>query len=186
MQSLFMRKLILSLIVVMLIVSIGGYYLYRNHFTDMIAQAVVAESLPAYMPKRMQKRIQAIGEPINKGAEAILQEMQASDIPMEEMLSVIDNTTEEQAYNLLDELNSREPKSVNEVFSIAKKHISADFDIEIFRQPFNEHLNMKQIQKGLRHANQNRKMQALDFTTAKIILRKILLEKEQEIKESTR
>ena len=172
--------MILPALVVLALVSFGGYYLYKTYITDMVVQAVTADSLPDYIPKRIQSRIEVIGTPINKGAEAMLQQMHTSRVPMEDMLAVIDATTEEQIYALVDELSTVRPKTTDEVFTIAKKHISTDFDPEVFRKTFNDHITIQQIRKALFYASQNRKTHDLDFSTAKAIAKKILLEKEEE------
>jgi len=180
-----MKKIFLLAIVVISVL-VGGYYLYRTTLPDLVAKAVVSESLPDYIPKRIQIKIQAISVPLNKGTEAVIEEMHSSNIPMKEILSVVDKTTEEEAYRMLDEINSTRPETTNEVFDVGKKYISADFDVEIFRKHFNDHLSMKQVKTAINFANQNRKTHDLDFTTAKAIMKKILLEKEKEYNQKKR
>lgn len=168
------------------LLAVTAFYFYTHYFADFVAEAVVADQLPSYIPKRMQAKIQALSKPINEGAEAMLVEMDSSDIPMEKVLSVIDRTNEKKAYSILDEINSMQPQTTDEVFDIAKRHVSTDFDIEIFRQPFNDHVDMKQVRKAIDFANQNRKTHDLEFNTAKAILRKILTQKEKEYKAQSR
>ncbi|MEO5603964.1 MAG: hypothetical protein ABIR06_23815 [Cyclobacteriaceae bacterium] len=175
-----MKKVIVSFIIVVSLLSVGSYYFYQIYFTDFIAQAFVSNSLPGVVPKRIQTRMKAISVPLNKGTEALIQKMHASDISIDHILSVVDNTTEEQAYELLDELNSTKLKNTNDVFDVTKKHIDADFNLEIFRKPFQEHFKMTQVRKVLYLANQNRKTHDVDFVAAKEIIKKILLEKEKE------
>ena len=175
-----MKKMILPALLALAVVSFGGYYLYKTFITDMIAKTVTADSLPDYIPKRIQSRIEGIGAPINKGAEAMLRQMHTSGIPMEDILAVIDATTEEQIYALVDELNTVRPKTTDEVFTIAKKHLRTNFDPEVFRKPFNDHVTIEQIRKALFYASRNRKTYDLDFATGKAIAKKILLEKEEE------
>lgn len=175
-----MKKVIVSFIFVVSLLGVGSYYFYQMYFTDFIAQAFVSDSLPGFVPKRIQTRMQAISVPLNKGAEALIQKMHASDISIDHILSVVDKTTEEQAYKLLDELNSTNLKNADDVFNVAKKHIDADFNLEIFRKPFQEHFRITQVRRVLYLANQNRKTHDVDFVTAKAIIKKILLEKEKE------
>jgi hypothetical protein len=179
-QRSFMKKMILVALALLALLCVGGYYAYKTMITDMIADAVTAGSLPDYIPKRIQSRIQGISAPINKGTEAMLKQMHTSDIPVEEILAVIDATTEEQIYALVEDLDRVRPRTTDEVFTIAKKHISSDFDVEVFRKHFNDHITMQQIRKALFYANQNRKTHDLDFAMAKTIVKKILLEKEEE------
>jgi hypothetical protein len=67
---------------------------------------------------------------------------------------------------------------------VAKKHFSSDFDMEVFREPFNRYFEMKQIKKAISYANFNRKTNDVDIVTAKAILKQIILEKEKEVSES--
>ena len=173
--------MILPALVVIALMSVGGYYLYRTVMTDVIAEVVIADSLPDYIPKRIQSRIQGITAPVNKGAEAVLHQMHTSDIPMEQLLAVIDETSEAQVYSLIDELNNTRPESTDEVFTIAKKHIAADFDPEIFRKSFTDQVSMKQVRKALFYADQNRRTHDLDFDIAKAIVKKYSLRKKRSI-----
>ena len=175
-----MKKVVLILLI-LASVGAGVYVLYRNVVPKMIAQAVVSDSLPGYIPKRLKTRVEAIKTPINKGADAMIQTMHKSNIPVETILETVDNVTEEQAYAFLDEVNEIQPSSTNEVFDLAKKHFPAEFDPEPFRQPFNQHFSMKQIRNGLAYANMNRRSNDVDISTAKAILKKIIIEKEKEV-----
>ncbi|MEX2231571.1 MAG: hypothetical protein WD824_05390, partial [Cyclobacteriaceae bacterium] len=163
------------------ILAVGGYFLYRSLMPKIIAEAVVAESLPNYIPKRLKNKVDAIRTPLNKGTEAMLQEMHASEIPLDDVLEAVDDITEEQAYSFLDEMNKRKPASTNEVFDVAKKHFSADFDMEVFREPFNKHFEIDQIKNAIAYANMNRKSNDVDISTAKAIFKKIIVEKEKEV-----
>ena len=178
-----MKKIFASLLI-LAVLGAGGYLLYRSVVPQIIARAVVADSLPGYIPKRLQTKVDAIRMPLNKGAEAMLRKMHSSDIPVDQVLEVVDNISEKEAYAFLDDLNASRPASTNEVFDLAKKHFSADFDLEVFREPFNKHFEMKQINNGIAYANLNRRSNDVDIATAKAILKKIILEKEKEIMRS--
>ena len=177
-----MNKVVLTLLIVS-ILCVGAYVLYRAIMPKIIAEAVVSDSVPDYIPKRLQTRVEAIKTPINKGAEAMIQTMHESNIPLEKVLETVDNITEEQAYAFLDEVNKSQPATTNEVFDLAKKHFSTEFDPEVFREPFNQHFKIKQIRNGLAYANVNRRSNDVDITTAKAILKKIIVEKEKEVSE---
>ncbi len=176
-----MKKILISSAIMLVLLGTGGYLLYHTYMTDIIARAVVSDSLPPYVPKRLQSRIEAIRKPLNKGTEAMLHKMHDSEIPLDRVLEAVDKTTEEEAYAFLDELNRTEPKNTNQVFDIAKRHFPADFDIEVFREPFNKHFQMKQIRNAIAYANMNRKEKTIDVSTAKEILKKIIIDKDREI-----
>lgn len=176
-----MKRPLLTLLLIVALVGVGCYALYRVLMPELIAEAVVSETMPDYIPKRLQTRMEAIRTPINRGTEAMVEKMLDSDIPLEAVLDAVDDITEKQAYAFLDEINEKEPSTTNEVFDLAKKHFTTSFDLEVFREPFNKHFKMKQIRSALAYANMNRKYNDVDIVTAKAILKKIITEKEKEV-----
>lgn len=175
-----MNKVLVTAIV-LIVLAFGGYSLYQILMPKMVAEAVVSESLPGYIPKRLKTRVESMRAPINNGAEAMMKKMHESNVSVDQVLEAVDDISEAQAYAFLDELNKREPKNTNEVFDVAKKHFSPTFDLEIFRQPFNQYFEMKQVKKAIAYANFNRKSNDVDISTAKAILKKIIIEKEKEV-----
>lgn len=160
---------------------VAGYLVYRSEVPDMVAKAVVSDSLPPYIPKRIQSRIQQISVPLNEGTEAVILEMRTQGIPTKKLMVTIDQTSEDDVNRFLDELNQQEPDNIHQVFDIAKKHIDTDFDPEVLREAFTDHVNMKQVQKVMKYAHDNRQTHDLNFETTKAILKKIILEKEKEL-----
>ena len=176
-----MKKIIIAAAIVIAVLGTGGYLLYRSYMTDIIARAVVSDSLPPYIPKRLQTRIEIIRKPLNKGTEAMLQKMHASRIPLDRVLEAVDKTTEDDANAFLDELNNTQLLNSDQVFDIAKKHFPADFDVEVFRGPFKEHFQMNQIRGAIALANKNRKEKNIDIKWAREILKKIIADKDREM-----
>lgn len=181
-----MKRFLLICALILLCVSIGGYYLYRTMMPEIIAEAMVSDSMPEYIPKRLQPRVEAIRRPINKGTQAMIERMHDSEIPLEEVLRAVDDITEDQAYAFLDEIDETGPTSTDEIFDVAKKHFRTDFDTEIFREPFKKHFDMNQIRNGIEYANLNRRSNDIDIATAKAILKKIIIEKEKEVSGKTK
>ena len=175
-----MKKIITALLI-LTVLGVSGYLVYRSLVPQIIARAVVSDSLPGYIPKRLQTKVEAIRTPLNEGTEAMLQKMHASEIPVDQVLEAVDDISEEEAYAFLDELNTTKPSNSNEVFDVAKKHFSTDFDLELFREPFNKHFDMDQINNAIAYANLNRKSNDVDIVTAKAILKKIIVQKEEDL-----
>jgi hypothetical protein len=175
-----MKKLTLTLVIVALIAT-GCYLAYRIYFPEFIAQSIVSEESPAYVPRKMKTTIQKIKKPVNEGAHAVITTMHKSGITIDQILKAIDNAREEQAYAMLDELNNTEIKDPNQVFDMAKKHFPVDFNVEVFRKPFNEKVSLRLIKKGIRYANIYRDEEKMDAQTAKAIVKKILLQKEKDL-----
>jgi len=177
-----MKRIFVSMAILTLL-AVGGYALYQAVMPGLIAEATTSESLSNYIPKRLKARMEAIKNPLNRGTEAMIEQMHASEIPLEKVLETVDNITEDQAYAFLDEVTSAQPGTTDEVFDIAKKHFNTGFDPEVFREPFNKHFEIRQIRNAVTYANQNRKFNDVELITAKAILKNILIEKDQEMGE---
>lgn len=174
-----MKKILIPVFAAGLI-AISGYFLFRACLPHLLARAVVSKSLASYLPGQFRKKVKTIHAPINNGAEAMLKKMDESGISLDQVLAALDNTTEEDAYAFLDEVNKTQPRNTNEVFDIAKKYFHGDFDIEPFRAPFNQHFGIVQIRKAIALANVNRREKKVDLKTARKIVKEILRQKEKE------
>lgn len=177
-----MKRFLFIIIILGLLIWAGSYLFYRYYFPSLVAEALVAEQSPSYIPRRLMNKVDELRKPVNKGADEIILEMKKNDIPLEDVVEVIENTSEDEAYEFLMDLNESNPKTPDEVFDIAKKHIDADFDIEVFRKPFVENVNMKAIRRAMSYANTNQRTKDLDIVTGRAIARQILMEKYEQVK----
>ena len=176
-----MKRFLIAALLVIGLLAAGGYILYRKVMPHLVAKAVTSHSLPGYIPKRLKNRVEAIRKPINKGTEAIIEKMHDADITLEDVLLAVDNISEEEAYAFLDEFNETDHTSPDDVFDVAKKHFKTSFDLEVFREPFRKHFKLKQIRSVIDYASLNRRSNDVDFATAKVILKMIIIEKEKEV-----
>jgi hypothetical protein len=172
-----MKRFFIVIIVLGLLLWIGGYIFYRFYFPEIVAKAIVSAETPAYIPRRLMNKVDELRKPVNKGTDEIILAMKTNNIALEDVVDVIESTSEDDAVDFLNDLNQSNPKSPDEVFDIAKKHIKADFDIEILRKPFVENVNMKSIRKAMSYANTNQRTKDLDIETGRAIAKQILIEK---------
>jgi hypothetical protein len=175
-----MKKFITISVAFFLVLGISAFVFYKIYFPHLVADAMTGNKIPAYVPKRIQKKIEDLREPINKGTTEFVKEIHKADIPINKVINVIDEATEEDVHALLDELNQTKPQTTNQVFDIIKKHMTTDFDVEVFRKPFNEHFTMKMIRQAITFGNKNRERKNIDFETTKAIVKDIVQEKENE------
>jgi hypothetical protein len=182
-----MKRFLVVLIVTCLVLCAIGYGLYRFYLPGIIAKAIIAEDTPSYIPKRLMNKVDEFRAPVQKGADEMVIQLKRNNIPLDKALELVENTNEEVANNFLEELNASNPKSTNEVFNIAKKHLSADFDLEVFRDAFVQNVNMKTIHKAMNYANTNQRTKDLDIETGREIVKQILIEKfkEADLKEKS-
>jgi hypothetical protein len=176
-----MKRFFLVIIVLGILAWIGGYIFYRFYFPEIVARAIVADETPSYIPRRLMNKVDELRMPVNKGADEIIVEMKRNNIALDDVVAVIDNTSEDEAYNFLKELNQAKPNTPDEVFDIAKKYITADFDVEVLRKPFVENVNMKSIRKAMSFANTNQRTKDLDIETGRAIAKQILIEKYSQV-----
>jgi hypothetical protein len=177
-----MKRFLLVIIILGLLAWGGIYIFYRVYLPDLVAKAIVSEETPQYIPRRIMNRVDELRAPVNKGADEMILEMKKNDIELTDVVEVIESTSEDEAYEFLQDLNASKPTTPDEVFDIAKQHIEADFDLEVFRKPFVENVSMASIQKAMRYANTNQKTKDLDIVTGRAIARQILIEKYKQVK----
>lgn len=175
-----MSRFFIGFFITILILCIIAFVFYRNYLPEIMADVMVKEELPVYIPKFMEKRIEKYRAPVNKSAEDVIIEIHKSKVTLDQILKAIDDSEEAQVYSAIDELTEMKPKNTDEAFDIAKKHFQVDFDIEVLREPFKKNVNIKMIQKGINQANDYRNEQIVDPELLKRMLKKILLQKEKE------
>jgi hypothetical protein len=174
-----MKKLIIFLLTTGILAA-GGYFAYLHFLPTFVAHSITSDSDHSWIPFDGHAKINKIKKPVNEVATEVVKRIHDSNISIEDVLKAIDNASEEQAYAMLDELNSKEIDTTDEVFTLAKKHFPVDFNVEVFREAFNQKITMTHIRKGIRLANQYKGQEEIDAETAKSILKKILLQKEDE------
>jgi hypothetical protein len=174
-----MKKLFISLLIVATLLGIAGFVVYKFYMADLIADAVVSnEDVPAFVPEKIKTKINKYKTPINYGAEEVIKKMHDSKITIEQILKAIDEVPEEQAYSMLEELKTTKIRSSDQVFDMAKKHFPVDFDVEVFRKPFNEKADIGTLRKGISYIKEHQ--ESMDIEMAKAVAKKILLQKEKE------
>lgn len=176
-----MKRFLLFIIILGLVGWVSIYIFYRFYFPDIMARAIVSNETPEYIPRRLMNKVDELRAPVNKGADEIVAEMKKNNIALEDVVEVIENTSEDEAFEFLNELNQTRPETPNEVFDIAKKHIEADFDVEILRKPFIENINMAAIKRAMSYANTNQRTKDLDLATGRAIAKQILIEKYHQV-----
>jgi len=168
---------------IILIALAGGVYLaFKVYMPDVIADAIISDELPTYLPERIQKKVKRVKKPVNEGANAILQTMHKSNVSLEQVLEAIDNVTEEEANALLDSINMYPPQNEDQLFNMAKRQFPVDFDVEVFRKPYKDKVSMRLIKKCVANANRYKQSDEVDFESARSIVKSILIQKEKEFK----
>jgi hypothetical protein len=175
-----MKKLALLFLILVMIIGAGVFVFYKFYLPDLVANVIVNGETPGFVPVSVQKKIEKFKAPVNKASEDLIIHIHKSNITLDQIFKAIDETEEEQVHAALDELNIVEVTNTNQAFDVMKKHFTADFDIEDLREPFNKNVNMKLIRKAINRANNYRDEEVMDPEMAKEVIKKILLQKENE------
>jgi len=176
-----MKKTLGWILAVLLVLAIGGTLLYKFYLPQLIAKAVVTEGEPpAYVPKVVERQISRYKVPLSNAATDIVKSMHASDVTMGQVFEAIDKTEPQHIQMAFDELQTANVKTPDDAFNIFKKHVNADFDVEVLREPFTKNVNMKMIRVATKKAHQYNE-DAVDADLAKAIIKNILLQKEKEL-----
>lgn len=176
-----MKRILFFLLIIGLVLWTGGYLFYRLYLPDLVANAMISDEKPPYIPKRIMNRIDELKAPVNKGVDEMVAEMKRNDVPVEKVLDLVDKADEDTALALLDDLKQQKPKTPDQVFDIAKNHLKADFDVEIFREAFVKNVSMKSIRKAISYASTNQRTKDLDLETGRAIARQIIIQKYKEV-----
>jgi hypothetical protein len=176
-------KFIRSTLIIVFIVGGGVYVFYHYFFADVVANALVKEETPSYVPEKIKKGIAKIKAPLNKGAEDVILQIHKSGIPLDRVLNAVDQIQQPQIDAALDELQQAKITNTNQAFDIFKKYLPMDFDAESLRAPFNKNVDMDMIKKARGYAESYRTNEAIDTEMMKTIVKKILIQKEKEFVE---
>lgn len=176
-----MKKFFLYLIVGGVILYAAGYVFYREFLPGIMANAIIDEEKPSYLPKRIQTRLDAMSVPINQGTENVIRELKKANVPMEDVYHAIDDVTEEEMDLMLEDLSEKKKITPNEAFDVLKKHIQTPFDLEQFRNTFTSNVKAGTVRQFISYARLNKQMQEVDFQTTKAVLKEILRKKEKEL-----
>ncbi|MEO7990611.1 MAG: hypothetical protein ABI663_13780 [Chryseolinea sp.] len=163
------------------IVTIGLAYVgYRKILLPYyVARIILNDETSKLLPKRYEKRIVKSRKRISSSIDSVLVISYRENISLEQLLRAIDEVKEEQVYKFLDELNTTNITSSDQVFDIGKKHFKADFDVELFRAVFQDKAPVDLIKKGLALANKHREDDDLSPEIIRSVAKQLLIEKDK-------
>ena len=173
-------------VIIILVVIIAGAIVLHFNFkyvaSNVIANAILKDEPPAYLPERVVAKIRKVRAPINDAAEELFVTMRENNVDLDQVLSAIDNVKEEQALAFLDEVIAMNSRDANSIFDLAKQRFPVDFDVEVFREPFLGKATPELLKKVVNYADHYRDNDLIDFESAKRIAKRILTEKEKEFR----
>jgi hypothetical protein len=179
------KKRLIILSIFLLVGILIGYKVYWHYTPALIANALLQEDEPSFLPNKVVEKLKKIKAPANQISEEVIKSIHTSNITIEQTLEALDGVTEEKANALLADINNlSEINSSDQIFDLAKKHFPVEFDIESLREPFRAKADVALLRRVIRKANQYHNNDMIDFETAKSIVKHILIEKEEEFKQN--
>jgi hypothetical protein len=180
-----MKTFLLWLVALVILMGIGAAVFYKYYLPEMVAEVLTEEETPSYVPPFVRSKVVKYKEPINRGARDVIDQIHQSGVTIDQVINTIDNTSEADINALISELNEVELQSTDQAFNIASKHLAGDFDVEVLRKPFKENVDLKNLQKGIRYANDHRNDEEMDIDMAKEVIKKVLIQKEKEYQQNS-
>jgi hypothetical protein len=178
-----MKKFLIWVIGLVVVFTAGGIIFYRFFLPDIVASAIAGENTPGYVPQFVEARMRKYKAPLNKSAADVIREAHGSNVTLEQLLAAVDRTKPKEVYAALAELQEAKVKNTNQVFDIAKRHVDADFDVEVLRKPFNENVDMEMVKRALGYTEGHQEDE-VDPEMAKAVIKKLLIQKEKEYRQS--
>lgn len=178
-----MKKLLI-VVFVFLIVASSGYYLVKTYwFPKYVAHMIVMdEDVPDYLPQKVQKGIVKAKKKVNPLVGAILSESYKGGLTLEELLDFVENTDEELVFTLADSVSGLHSFDANQVFDLANDILKPQFNTEVLRDAFNQHVSEEMIKVVIMHYKANREELQSSPEIGRQIIKQILIEKDKQIK----
>ncbi len=181
-------RIILILFLVICVISVAAYWATTRIFIPrMITNSLEnKDSLPAFpiiiLPQQVQEKLTPAIMEVNKKIDKIPYYMDSLDLEFEDLLEIVDEVQPSEVFELIDELNSTELTSLDQVFDIGAKHVHIrNLDPEQFRQPFLNYMTMRRVRKALKIINENKLTTTLSVPMARETAKQILLDKRERI-----
>src|SRR5687768_5962256 len=103
-----MRKFALFLLTLIVIIGVGAFIFYKFYLPDMVAEALIKDETPSYVPVAVKNKLEKFKAPMNKASEDVIAQMHESNLSLDQILKAIDETEEQDVHAALYELNSTE------------------------------------------------------------------------------
>ncbi|MBX2966263.1 MAG: hypothetical protein KF845_08975 [Cyclobacteriaceae bacterium] len=176
-----MIKKVAALLIILISALVISYIVYKRYAPEIIANELLKETEPAFLPKKVTEKIKEVKVQTNHLSVGIIKDIHKSNITLDQILKSLDEVTEDKADLLLYEINNLgQLKSSDQVFDLIKKHFPADYDIESLREPFRDKADVQKLQTLIQKANEYRNNNLINFESVKAIIKRILIEKEKE------
>lgn len=180
------KKILIGLGVTLLIIIIAGFYFYKKVVPEMAAKAIVKGEYSVLVPKKIQKKVNAVRGKVNNRVEKALMATSSNGVTIDQIFEAIDQVDKseiEKTYNIISSEKITDP---HEAFKIAYENIKIEaFDPMILKPVYDEIINKGHIQMGINVIKNNNLLENLDMQMARSVAKQIILQKKEEIESRT-
>lgn len=181
-----MKKILILVLAFLIIGLIGGWYVYRVQIPKMAASAIIKGEYSAFVPQKIQRKINKIRDSLNNQIEEVLTITDTLGISIEDILAGLEEVDKQEVINTYEQIKETKPSTTSQVFQIAYDNIKISaFDPMVLRGPFVKHAKMKQITRAMQYVEDNDLLDNLDMDLMRRTAKEILLQKKEEILKRT-
>ncbi len=174
-------KKVLTLLLVL--ATLGCFIFYRFYMPKMVATTIISdEPPPSILPEKVKKTIVKARVELDKQMEDVPVKLEQLGLTFNDVIYIVEVADADQIEAAIEELQSTELKSVDEVFDIGLKHVKVDgYDLSIFREVFKEKATLDKIRKGLHKIRDNELMIDISIPVTCETVKQILIERRDKV-----
>lgn len=180
------KKILIGLGIAVVMVLIGSFYFYKKEIPKMAAKAIVKGEYSPIVPTKIQNKVNAARQEVNEKVEKTLMVSMSNNITIDQLFSAIDQVDKQEvrkAYDLIKEKNITDPQ---EAFEVAYDNIKIEaFDPLVLKPAYDEIIKKHHVLMGLNLIEKYNLFETLDVAMARSVVKQILVQKQEEIKERT-
>jgi len=150
---------------------------YKVLLPSYIANAVLSESPPAYLPEKYKIQLEKIQSPIKNYSKDMMRVSDSLQLSKDFILTAIDNVDPDEVLAVYTQLEAKHITDSNEVFNLIVKEIKIDnINISLYRELFAKHMTPNRINRALRYAESHKLATSLAPNTAKMIAKQLVID----------
>ncbi|SMG41733.1 hypothetical protein SAMN05661096_02816 [Marivirga sericea] len=159
-----------------------GYMGYLYVYPKIVADAIVNKKYASIIPERYKNGFNLITDSINNKVSDVMKISEDKGITIDDLLKAIDEIKEEDVRDALEELYKTDLQSIEQVYSIGRKHIKFQaFDPDLLKDSFLKHVKMHHVERGLKYIKKHDLENQLDVQSGKRIAKQIIIQKQEKI-----
>jgi hypothetical protein len=175
-----MKKILIWLLVIVIVFGIGTFAFYELYLPTLIAKSL-SEDKPVsdLIPENQRAQIEQLKKPLNKNVANIIAKIHKSNIPVEMLVSAVENVSQQDVDNLAEEIQNNPTITPNDLNVLIQQRFAPGIDLASLEQ-ITSGIKPQDLQRAVKKYQSYREKQPFDFKLAKSVIIKMIEEKEQQ------